>query len=120
MEDHNCPPNRCAGTVRVRRLDFEQFKACLGSKLVKKGFSWNENDEMWVTLPSGGKGDPLNGVFEVVDQIVKELNRIRHERGSTWPLNPRGKRATWGFRIHGDLICQRDSPRACLGRIEMV
>ena len=30
VEDHNCPPNCCAGTVRVRRSDFEQFKACSG------------------------------------------------------------------------------------------
>ena len=92
-------------------------KHVLGSKLVKPGFSWNEQDEMWITLPKKGKGVVLN--CEAARQIVKELNRIRHAPGSKWPLR-RGKPVTWGFRVHDDLICQKNSPKACLGRIEMV
>ncbi len=123
MEDHNCPPNRCAGTVRVRRSDFEQFKSMLGSKLVDPGFVWNEYNELWVSLTPGEKAAGVRKAVlsgEAARQIVEELNRIRHEPGSMWPLNLKGKPATWGFRIHGDLICQKAKPKACLGRLEMV
>lgn len=125
MEDHKRRPNCCAGTVRLRRSDFEQFKHVLGSKLVEPGFSWNEIGELWVSVAqkekaAGVRKAVLNKCFKVVDQIVGELNRIRHEPSSKWPLNSKGKPASWGFRIHGDLICQKAKPKACLGRIEMV
>ena len=116
----DCERGGCAGTISVRRSDFEQFKALLGEKLTKPGFSWNEKDEVWVSV------DPkvvLNGKFKVVEQMVAGFNRIRHEQGSRWPLNWKGKPATWGFYVHGDLICRKykepGKERTCLARLEI-
>lgn len=78
---------------------------------------------MWVSVGKGLPKDVLNGKFEVVEQIVAGLNRIRHAPDSLWPTNKNGKPATWGFYVHGDRICRKykepGKERTCLARLEM-
>lgn len=120
----DCETSGCAGTVSVRRQDFEKFEAHLGTKLIEPGFGWNEDGEVFVSVGKGLPRDVLNEKFEVVKQIVDGLNKIRHAPASPWPTNKKGKRATWGFYVHGDLICRRykepGQERTCLARLEMV
>lgn len=117
-------PCKCIGTVSVCRSDFEDFKALLGAKLIKLGFSWNEDGEMWVSLTrkqkqAGLQRDVLNKQFKVVAEIMDGLNRIRHAPGSLWPLNQKNKPATWGFYVQDDRICRKGKERTCLARLEM-
>ena len=119
----DCEPSGCVGTVYVRRSDFEHFKALLGKKLINPGFSWNEKGEVWVSVERGLPRDVLNGKFKVVEHLVADLNRIRHAPASLWPTNKKGKPATHGFYVHGDLICRKrrepGKERTCLARLEM-